>query len=265
MRGGLHDLPATGQRETAPGPTNTRRQPAMTPARLQTLRTALDRRQPDLTVVMENVCKPHNLAAVARTLEAVGGLEIHAISQLRSLRLSQMSAAGVRKWIRVHKHADIDDAARQLHAQGYQLIATTLSDTASDFRDIDYTRPSAIVVGEEYDGLSTRASALADHHVFIPMYGMVQSLNVSVASALVLYEACRQREAAGMYASRRLDEASYRKLLFEACHPQVAAYCRQRKLPYPAIDDQAQIIGTVAGSGQRQNPDFAHWMKNLEG
>ncbi len=233
----------------------------MTPERLHTIKAALDRRQPDLTVVMENVCKPHNLAAVARTLEAVGGLEIHAISQLRALRLSQMSAAGVRKWIDVIKHADIETASQQLKAQGYRLIATTLSPQARDFRDIDYTGPVAILAGEEYDGLSPQAIAVADEHIIIPMAGMVQSLNVSVASALVLYEAMRQRELAGMYAQRRLDDNTYQHLLFEACHPQTARYCRQKNLPYPAIDENAEILEAVDGAAQREHPNFAHWLR----
>jgi len=233
----------------------------MTPQRLQTIQRCLARRQPDLTVVLENVCKPHNLAAVARTLEAVGGLEIHAISQRRSLRLSQMSAAGIRKWIAVKKHADIGSAVRRLKSDGFRIIATSLSERAVDFRELDYTRPSAIVMGEEYDGISSQAAALADEHITIPMSGMVQSLNVSVAAALVLYEAYRQREAAGHLAQCKLDTKTYQRLLFEACHPQLAKYCRQKAIPYPAMDDEAQIIEPVPGAAQQQHEGFAGWVR----
>jgi len=219
----------------------------MTPERLAVIKNSLDRRQPDLTVVMENVRKPHNLAAVARTLEAVGGLHVHAVTTLQSLRLSQMAAGGIRKWMAVHKHATIDEALDQLKQRSHRIVVTTPVDTASDYREIDYTQPTAILVGEELEGISERAVELADEAITIPIVGMVQSLNVSVATALVLYEAYRQREQAGMYDHRSLDDATYGRLLFEACHPQVANYCREKQLDYPAIDEDAGLLESVGG------------------
>lgn len=217
----------------------------MTPERLSTIKQSLARRQPDLTVLMENVRKPHNLAAVARTLEAVGGMDIHAVSSLRALRLSQMSAAGIRKWIRLHRHRETVAALEPLQQRGYQVIATTLSPAAIDYREADYTGPVILLAGEELEGLSAEALACADCQVKIPILGMVQSLNVSVATALVLYEALRQREAAGLYDHCRLPPAQYQQLLFEACHPQVARYCRDKGLRYPAIDDNAELLETI--------------------
>ena len=207
----------------------------MNPKRLNTIKSSLDRRQPDLTVVMDNVRKPHNLAAVARTLEAVGGLEIHAVTGLNAIRLSQQAACGIRKWIKVNKHASIEQGLEQVKQLGCRVIATVAGEASRDYRDIDYRRPTAILVGEELDGLPQNAIDLADESVTIPIAGMVQSLNVSVATALVLYEAYRQREGA-------LDDATYTKLLFEACHPQVADYCRRNKIEYPAIDDDASLL-----------------------
>lgn len=217
----------------------------MTPERVSTIKTSLDRRQPDLTVIMENVRKPHNLAAVARTLEAVGGLEINAITALTSIRLTQMSAGGVKKWISVNKFPSTEQGLSHLKQQGHQVIATTLNASSIDFREIDYTRPTAILVGEELEGISDEAIKMADECITIPMAGMVQSLNVSVASALVLYEAYRQRDSAGMYEQRSLDKERYTRLLFEACHPRIAHYCREKKIPYPAIDDNAEILEPV--------------------
>ena len=98
----------------------------MTPERLAIIKQSLDRRQTDLTVVMENVRKPHNFAAVARTLEAVGGLEINAITELNSIRLTQMSAGGTKKWIKVARHPSTEDCLNQLKQQGFQIIATSL-------------------------------------------------------------------------------------------------------------------------------------------
>jgi len=217
----------------------------MTQQRLTTIKACLDKRQPDLTVIMENVRKPHNLAAVARTLEAVGGLEIHAVSDKPSIRLTQMAAGGIKKWIEVKNHANIEDGIGHLKQQGYQIIATTLVNNSKDYREMDYTRPTAILVGEELEGISEQAVQMADAVITIPMAGMVQSLNVSVASALVLYEAFHQRTRAGMYEQCALAEKDYQRLLFKGYHRKIANYCDNKRLPYPAIDDNAEILEPV--------------------
>ena len=231
----------------------------MTPERLAIIKSSLDRRQTDLTVVMENVRKPHNLAAVARTLEAVGGLEIHAITELTSIRLTQMSAGGTKKWMKVTKHPSTDQGLSHFKQQGFQIVATSLSENSKDYREIDYTKPTAILVGEELEGISEQAISMADENISIPMIGMVQSLNVSVASALVLYEAYHQRMAAGMYDSRSLDKETYMTLLFEACHPKIANCCQQKRIPYPAIDENAEILEPIPGSQANPDDDFAIW------
>ena len=236
----------------------------MTPERLAIIKASLDRRQTDLTVVMENVRKPHNLAAVARTLEAVGGLEIHAITALTSIRLTQMSAGGTKKWMKVTKHPSTDQGLKHLKQQGFQIIATSLCENSKDYRDIDYTRPTAILVGEELEGISEQAKLMADENISIPMVGMVQSLNVSVASALVLYEAYHQRMAAGSYDNRSLDDETYMKLLFEACHPKIANCCQQKRIPYPAIDEDANILEPLPGTLANSDDSFSEWMKKNE-
>lgn len=233
----------------------------MTPERLATIKASLDSRQTDLTVVMENVRKPHNLAAVARTLEAVGGLEIHAITELTSIRLTQMSAGGTKKWIKVSKHPGTEQGLSYLKQQGFQIVATSLNENSKDYRDIDYTKPTAIMVGEELEGISEQAIQLADENISIPMIGMVQSLNVSVASALVLYEAYHQRMAAGLYESRSLDDETYMRLLFEACHPKIANCCLQNSLPYPTMDENGKILESLHGSKTRSDESFEQWIK----
>jgi len=234
----------------------------MTPERLAIMKASLIRRQTDLTVVMENVRKPHNLAAVARTLEAVGGMEIHAISQLTSIRLTQMSAGGIKKWMKVKKYSSTQEGLNKLKQYGFKIIATSLGENSKDYRDIDYTQPTAILVGEELEGISEQALQCADETISIPMAGMVQSLNVSVASALVLYEAYHQRMAAGLYDKCSLDDEHYQTLLFEACHPKIANFCKQRKLPYPAIDDDAEILEAIPGCPENSGNNFSQWVKN---
>ncbi len=236
----------------------------MTPERLAIIKKSLDMRQTDLTVVMENVRKPHNLAAVARTLEAVGGLEIHAITKLTSIRLTQMSAGGTRKWIKVNKYPSTEQGLKHLKQQGFQIVATSLGENSKDYREIDYTRPTAILVGEELEGISEQAIQMADENISIPMIGMVQSLNVSVASALVLYEAYHQRMAAGAYDKRSLDDETYMSLLFEACHPKIANCCRQKRIPSPAINTDAKILESILGSDATPDENFSGWVKKNE-
>ncbi|MBW1644782.1 MAG: tRNA (guanosine(18)-2'-O)-methyltransferase TrmH [Deltaproteobacteria bacterium] len=220
--------------------------------RFAKIAAVLRRRQPDLTVVMDNVHKPHNLAAIARTCDAVGIQEVHAVSADHGIRLTQRAASGCRKWITIRSHRSIADAYRELRRRGFRLYAAHLDDRARDFREIDYTAPTAIVVGAELDGLSPAAAAGSDGTLIIPLAGFVQSLNVSVATALILFEAYRQRQAAGFYDHCRLDGETYRRLLFEWLHPKVAAYCRRHQLPYPALDDRGEISEPLANDHQRR-------------
>ncbi|RAH17836.1 tRNA (guanosine(18)-2'-O)-methyltransferase TrmH, partial [Vibrio vulnificus] len=129
-------------------------------------------------------------------------------------------------------------------AQGMQVLVTNLSDSAVDFRQIDYTQPTAIILGSEKIGVSEQAKALADQDIIIPMVGMVQSLNVSVACAVILYEAQRQREAAGMYQNDEssIDAETINRILFERGHPVLAKVAKRKGLAYPPLDDAGQIV-----------------------
>ncbi len=232
----------------------------MNPQRLDTIIRSLRQRQPDLTIMMENVTKPHNLAAVARTADAVGLLDIHAVTERKSIKLTSMSASGVKKWISVHTHPDTASGIQSLKQQGMQIVTTCLNPEAVDFREVDYTRPTAIIMGTELEGTSQTAIEMSDSYVYIPMAGLVQSLNVSVASALILYEAYRQRMDAGMYQQRRLDDTRYFKLLFEWCHPRIARYCQQKNLAYPEINEQAEILEPLADSTTHSDDSFVDWI-----
>jgi tRNA (guanosine-2'-O-)-methyltransferase len=123
-----------------------------------------------------------------------------------------------------------------------------LSAKAVDFREIDYTRPTCILMGQEKTGITQEALDLADQDIIIPMIGMVQSLNVSVASALILYEAQRQRQNAGMYerSNSMLPEEEQQRLLFEGGYPVLARVAKQKKLPYPHVNAQGEIEADAA-------------------
>lgn len=213
----------------------------MTPERFKRISDLLDKRQPDLTVCMEQVHKTHNLSAIIRTADAVGIHNIHAIYTTESHWLSGGRASGSQKWVKVTEQPDTKTAIEQFKQQGMQVLATNLSDKAVDFRDIDYTKPTALILGQERDGISEQALEMADHHVVVPMYGMVESLNVSVAGALIMYEAQRQRREAGLYDAPRISAAIRHQMLFEGGHPIYAELCARTQTPYPKLDDNGQI------------------------
>ncbi|MBG0753544.1 tRNA guanosine-2'-O-methyltransferase [Pectobacterium carotovorum subsp. carotovorum PCCS1] len=204
----------------------------------------LNCRQPDLTICMEQVHKPHNISAVIRTADAVGVHQVHAIWPTSRMKTLVSSAAGSNSWVQVKTHRNIGDAVGHLKAEGMQVLATNLSEHAVDFREIDYTRPTCILLGQEKTGITAEALKLADRDIIIPMTGMVQSLNVSVASALILYEAQRQRQIAGMYQREDspLDEEEQQRLLFEGGYPVLARVAKRKGLPRPYIDHQGQIV-----------------------
>lgn len=217
----------------------------MTPERFHRIRSVLDRRQPDLTVLLENVHKPHNFAAILRTADAVGVFEAHAVFNDGTLRTSLVSSSGADRWIDVHVHRRISEAIQDLKSRGFSICAAHPGEAALDYREADLTRPTAFVLGQELDGVTDETLAAADQTVVIPMSGFVTSLNVSVAAALLLFEAQRQRREAGLYAASRLDPVVRERTLFEWAYPDLAALCRRRGVSYPALDDDGEFLGEV--------------------
>ena len=215
----------------------------MTPQRYRRVRQVLDRRQPDLTVLMDNVHKPHNFSAVLRSCDAVGVYEAHAVWSEPGLAPLHHTSGGSARWVRVAAHTNTSHAAAHLREHNFTIYAAHLSSSACDYRDCDYTAPSAILLGAELTGVSPGALELADQHITIPMTGMVESLNVSVAAAIILFEAQRQRLRAGLYDSSRLAQPLYQQTLFEWLHPSVAAFCKRRGLDYPVLDEAGEIVG----------------------
>jgi tRNA (guanosine-2'-O-)-methyltransferase len=217
----------------------------MLPDRFRRLRTVLERRQPDLTVLMERVNKPHNFSAILRNCDAVGVLEAHAVPPAGGLPLSRDTSAGTSRWIPVRRHRDAPGAMAVLADRGFELVAAHPGPDAADYRDVDFTRPTAIVLGAELDGVSEEALSLVDRRVTIPMTGMVRSLNASVAAALLLYEAYRQRDAEGLYDEPRLPREEFDRILFEWAYPRLAARFRDRGLPYPPLGEDGEILGSL--------------------
>ena len=210
-------------------------------SRNQKIIELLNRRQTNMTVFMDEVHKPHNLAAIVRTCDAVGIGEVHAVYPEGLLRSCGGTASGSNRWVETKTHDSFDQGILPLKAQGMQVLAAHFSERAVDFRSIDYTKPTVVLVGSELYGVSDRAAEVADEHVLIPMLGMVQSLNVSVATAIILYEMQRQRELAGMYQKRQIDQQTFERLRFEWLHPKVNEFCKKHQIRTPKIDEQGDI------------------------
>jgi tRNA (guanosine-2'-O-)-methyltransferase len=158
----------------------------------------LDRRQPTLTVVLEDVHDPHNASAVLRSCDAVGVLDVHLVyvtEEPPRKSFGRSTSASAAKWIRLHQHE-----------KGFMIAATALEPDSHDFYSLDLTEPTALVFGNEMRGVSEAAIAGADCTVYIPMQGMVESLNISVSCAVSLYEAMRQRAASGMFDQPQLTD-----------------------------------------------------------
>jgi len=213
----------------------------MTDQRVAKLDAVLARRQPDLTVFAENLHKPRNFSAMVRDCDAVGINEMHALPGEDGLRKHWNTSQGAEKWMRIKIHQSTEEACISLKSEGFHLVAAHLGDATVDFRELDYTQPTALVLGTELFGVSETALSFVDRQISIPMMGVSQSLNVSVACAVVLYEAQRQREAAGMYDHCRLDAETLAEQRFEWLHPVLADYCQRHGLKYPALDESGDL------------------------
>jgi tRNA (guanosine-2'-O-)-methyltransferase len=172
----------------------------ITPRRLARMRGTLARRQPDLAVVIENVHDPHNVSAMLRSCDAVGAASAHLVyDSVEPPVVSGGVSASAQRWLDLVQHGSIDECYGVLRERGFMIYATSLGEASRELFDLDLTQPSAFVFGNETFGVSDAAVEGSDATVFIPMMGMVESLNVSVACAVSLYEALRQRMAAGRY------------------------------------------------------------------
>lgn len=191
---------------------------------------------------MDRVNKSHNFSAILRNCDAVGILRAHVVPPEKGLVLHHGTSAGTRKWIQVQRHSSIESAAQTLKEDGFRIIAAHPSEQAVDFRDADYTGPTAILVGAELHGISDAGLSAADLCVRIPMSGMAKSLNVSVATSLLLFEAFRQREAAGMYRGSRLPPDEFERCLFEWSWPSLAKKRRRDGKPYPKLSPDGDIL-----------------------
>lgn len=186
----------------------------MTPERFNRLTSVLDKRQGNITLVLENVFDPHNISAVMRTADAVGLQDIYILNTKipRHKKWGAKSSSSAAKWLTIHQYDNAEECFSSLRKRYSTILTTHLSSDAVSLHSIDFTQPIALVFGNEHSGVSDEIRALADGNFIIPQVGIIQSLNISVACAVTLYEAFRQKNNAGQYDKQGLDDARYREL-----------------------------------------------------
>jgi tRNA (guanosine-2'-O-)-methyltransferase len=189
----------------------------MTPERYQRLMQVLNKRQNNLAVVLENVFDPHNISAVMRSCDAVGIQDIYVLNSKipRHKKWGSKSSSSAAKWLTVHQFTDVDACITEIRKKYGKILTTHLSSDATEIYDMDLTRSVALVFGNEHAGVSDEIRALADGNFIIPQVGIIKSLNISVACAVTIYEAYRQKKKAGHYDQRNLPEPRFNGLLNE--------------------------------------------------
>jgi len=189
-----------------------------TEQRLQRIIDAVTKRQQSLRVVLENIHDPHNVSAIFRTCDAVGVPKVSLLYNKEHFpKISRISSASANKWVQRERFCDVEECYLSLKQEGFKIYASALSNYSKNLFELDLTKKVAIVMGNEHRGVSEKASELADEVFFIPMHGMVQSLNVSVATAVILYEVQRQRSLKGMYNESELSCKELDSLIDEWC------------------------------------------------
>ena len=193
----------------------------MTPERKNRLIQVLSKRQPDLALVLENVFDPHNISAVMRTADAVGVQDIYILNTKipQHKKWGARSSSSAAKWLTVHQFDNAADCFSSLRKRYSTILTTHLSSDAVSLHQVDFTQSIALVFGNEHSGVSEEIRQLADGNFIIPQTGIIRSLNISVACAVTLYEAYRQKSLAGHYDKRSLDDDRYKELLNEWGHP----------------------------------------------
>jgi len=213
------------------------------PRRFERIKNVLNCRMKNLTVLVEAVNKPHNLSAILRTCDAAGIFEANFICEKDKVKTFNSTAQGSQKWVKLNNHETTISAVSELKKKGFKLYGTTLNERSTDYRNFDYSENTCFVLGAEKWGLSDQLISMVDESIFIPMSGMVQSLNVSVAASILVFEAIRQREIKSLlpFNGEGLSIEEYENTLFEWSYPKLASIYRQSGKTYPRLNKYGEI------------------------
>jgi tRNA (guanosine-2'-O-)-methyltransferase len=186
----------------------------MTPQRYQRLTSVLNHRQPDLTVVLENVFDPHNVSAVMRTCDAVGIQDVYILNNRipPHKKWGYRSSSTAAEWLSIHQFTDADSCFQEVKKKYKKIYTSHLGENSKDVYKMNFTEPIALVFGNETFGVSDEIRKYSDGDFIIPQVGIIKSLNISVACAVTLYEAFRQKNEKGHYEENRLPEIDLMKL-----------------------------------------------------
>ncbi len=178
----------------------------MTSERIERLNNVLAKRQPTLTLVLENVSDPHNISAVMRTADAVGIQDIYILNTKIELHeaWSAKASSSAAKWLTVHQFSNAEECFAALRKNFNKIYTTHLSSDAVGLYELNLTESVALVFGNEHSGCSDEIIKLADGNFIIPQVGIIKSLNISVACAVTVYEAFRQKTLSGHYNNQQL-------------------------------------------------------------
>lgn len=188
----------------------------LTERRLNRLKKALLQRQFNLGVAIENVHDPHNVSAIFRTCDAVGVPKVSLIyTEEKFPKISKITSASALKWVEKQKYQSVNECFDEYRKEGFKIFSSLLDENSVNLYDIDFTEKCLVVFGNENRGISGEVVEQSDETFYIPMRGMVQSLNVSVAAAVTLYEIQRQRVLKGMYENTSLSEDDFEALFDE--------------------------------------------------
>ena len=189
-----------------------------TQRRKQRIWSVINRRQKDLTLIMDNIHDPHNVSAVMRSCDAFGVSRIHLYYTYEEFPiLGRKSSASAIKWVETCEHSDAAAMIHPLREEGYQILSTGFGEASLPLPEWDLSRPTAVIFSNEHSGISEELKHWVDREMYIPMQGMIQSLNVSVAAAVTLYEAWRQRRDRGMYQAPSMDLESREAMFRDWC------------------------------------------------
>jgi tRNA (guanosine-2'-O-)-methyltransferase len=189
-----------------------------TEKRLSKIRKVVKQRQPSLKVVLEDIHDPHNVSAIYRTCDSVGVVQASLLYNKEKFpKISRVSSSSANKWVESERYQSTEECFNDLRKNGFKIYASKLDVDAKDLYELDLTEKVAIVMGNEHRGISDEVAELADETFYIPMRGMIQSLNVSVAAAVTLYEAQRQRAQKGMYEKSELSDDELEEKIDKWC------------------------------------------------
>ncbi len=147
----------------------------------------LAQRTRHFTFAIEDVYQLHNTSAVVRSCDVFGIQDLHVIEQTNKDRLDREIAMGAQKWIDVFKHDSAEACIKAMRLKGYQLVATSPHTEGVPLVDFDISKKSCFFIGKEKEGLSDAVLQQADLHLRIPMYGLTESLNLSVSAAIIMH------------------------------------------------------------------------------